>query len=326
MSQTQRIQWIDNTKGLILFFVLLFHAKFPWLIVQFASSWFMPCFFLISGLLFRMKNDSVRDTLLHRARTLLLPYFALSVLFVFLNPNNYHGGFLLAFKTNIWDILMGNSGFMTVSLWFVYVLFEVCLATVFLHQATRNFSEPLRLGIIGLVMTGCLILDALFHNKLLPLKLSDFFIAWFMYLLGYILQPYNMRAQTISVSPLAIFAGIVSAISIILFAFGTSSCPALAGLLRIGLILCGSFSMISVVAILTRIIPENLIGRSLRYLATNAICFLAVHMWVICLCQLYLPRYNPYVAATLGLTVSLVMMPLADRFTPWLVGKTHIES
>ena len=40
----------------------------------------------------------------------------------------------------------------------------------------------------GLVMTGCLVLDALFHDASLPIKLSDFFIAWFMYLLGYTLQ------------------------------------------------------------------------------------------------------------------------------------------
>lgn len=323
MSQTQRIQWIDNTKGLILFFVLLYHAKFPWLIVQFVSSWFMPCFFFISGLLFRMKNNSLKDTLLHRAKTLLLPYFTLSLLFVFLNPNNYHDNFLFAIKTNIWDILMGNSGFMTVSLWFVYVLFEVSLATIFLHQATRNFCTPLRLGIIGLVMTGCLVLDALFHDASLPIKLSDFFIAWFMYLLGYTLQSYGTRAQGIPISPLAIFASIVSALSVILFAFGSSANPFIAELHRIGLILCGSFSLISIVCLFTRTLPDNLIGRSLRYLATNAICFLAVHMWVICLCQLYMPHYNPHIAATLGLTVSLVMIPLADKFTPWLVGKRN---
>lgn len=321
MPQLQRIQWIDNAKGLILFFVLLFHAKFPWLIVRFVSSWFMPCFFLISGLLFRMKNDSVKHALLHRAKTLLLPYFALSLLFVFLNPNNYRGDILLAFKTNIWDILMGNSGFMTVSLWFVYVLFEVSIATLCLHRLTLHLSSSARYCIIGVVMAACFAMDALFHNTLLPLKLSDFFIAWFMYLLGYTLQPFGEHANEVPISTLAIFAGIVSILSIILFVFDCPANPVLAELLRIGLILSGSFSMISIVAILTRTIRENMIGQSLRYLATNAICFLAVHMWIICLYRLYMPHYNPYAAAVAGLTVSLLLMPLANRFTPWLVGK-----
>ena len=302
--------------------MLLFHAKFPWLIVRFVSSWFMPCFFLISGLLFRMKNDSVKDTLLHRAKTLLLPYFALSLLFVFLNPNNYSGDILLAFKTNIWDILMGNSGFMTVSLWFVYVLFEVSIATLCLHRLTLHLSSPARYCIVGVVMTVCLVMDALFHNTLLPFKLSDFFIAWFTYLLGYTLQPLRSRAQEIPLSSLAVSAGIVSALAIILFAFcSPANHLLLAELLRVGLILCGSFAMISIVAILTRTIRENLIGQSLRYLATNALCFLAVHMWIICLYRLYMPHYNPYAAAIAGLTVSLLLMPLANRFTPWLVGK-----
>lgn len=321
MTQSERILWIDNAKGLILFFVLLYHAKFPWLIVDFVSSWFMPCFFLISGLLFRLKNDSLKQTLIHRTKTLLIPYFALSILFVFLNPNNYDGCSIKPFMTNAWDILMGNSGFMTVSLWFVYVLFEVSIATLILHRVTKDLSSMQRYCIIGAMMMVCLVMDALFHKSLLPLKLSDFFVAWFMYLLGYAFQPYVSRTQTMSTSRLLLFTGISFGISIILFALNSSYNPVIAESLRIGLALCGSFALIGMVCILTRIIPENFIGKSLRYLATNAICFLAVHMWVICMCQHYLLQYNPYVAATLGMTVSLLLMPLADRYTPWLVGK-----
>lgn len=271
----------------------------------------MPCFFLISGLLFRMKNDSFKDTVLHRIRTLLVPYFILSVLFVFLNPNNYQGNVLLSFRTNIWDILMGNSGFMTVSLWFVYVLFEVCVATVALHQITKGLSEPMQRWIVVAAMAGCIMMDALFHGTLLPCKLSDFFIAWSMYLLGYRLRQYLNSVQNLSIPWLVVFAGLLSACSFFLFGIKSPADCFLSEIHRIGLILSGSFSLLSIIIILTRAIPENFIGTSLRYLSNNALCFLAVHMWVICLCQQYMPHYNPYHAATLGLTASLILMPLA---------------
>jgi len=321
MAQAQRIIWIDNVKGLILFFVLIFHAKFPWEIVRFVSYWFMPCFFLISGLLFRVKNNSIKETILHRTKTLLVPYFALSILFIFLNPNNYHGDILHAFKLNMWDVLMGNSGFMTVSLWFLYVLFEVCIATLLLHQMTLKLNSGIRNSIVIFVMIGCIFLDALSHNASLPFKLSDFFIAWLMFLLGYLLQPKIEDTPNIPIYWLILFATIASAFSFSLYGMKSPVDIYLSELQRIGVILSGSFSIISIVGIFTRIIPTNFIGFSLRYLANNAICFLATHMWVICLCRQYIPQYNPYIAAALGLALSLVLMPILNRYTPWLVGK-----
>lgn len=321
MSQTQRIVWIDNAKGLILFFVLLYHAKFPWHIVGFVSSWFMPCFFLISGLLFGMKNNSLKQTVLHRIKTLLVPYVGLSVLFVFLNPNNYQGDVLSHFKTNAWDILMGNSGFMTVSLWFVYVLFEVCCATSILHYATRKFNQAFRFGTVGIVMAACLVGDAFFHNMLLPFKLSDFFIAWLMYLTGYMLQPQLKHMEDIPISKIAVSAMVMLAVAIVLYAIGYSRSCVWEELRRIGLLLTGAVPLIGIVYGLTQWLKENFICESLRYLANNAMCFLAVHLWVICIYQTYMPCYNPYWAATIALTVSLLVMPLANRYTPRLVGK-----
>ena len=321
MTQSERILWIDNAKGLILFFVLLYHAKFPWLIVDFVSSWFMPCFFLISGLLFRLKNDSLKQTLIHRTKTLLIPYFALSILFVFLNPNNYDGCSIKPFMTNAWDILMGNSGFMTVSLWFVYVLFEVCCATAILHKFIANFNISLQLCVIGAIMIGCITGDILFRNQALPFKLSDFFIAWLMYLLGYLTQPMLKRLQNFSVTKHVIISFLSLLIAIALFATKNPENYIASEMHRIVLLFAGSFSFIGLTYSATTLIQENFIGTSLRYLANNAMCFLAVHLWVICLCQLYMPVYHPYSAAAIALTISLLIIPLAGKYTPWLIGK-----
>lgn len=323
MSQ-QRIQWIDNAKGLIIFFVLLLHAKIPWHSVNFVGSWFMPCFFLISGLLFRMKNDSIKDTIFHRVRTLLVPYISLSVLFVFLNPNTYQGNILANFKTNAWDIMMGFSGFMTMSLWFVYTLFEVCCATTILHKIIQHFKIIHKNYIIGFIMLCCIICDRLyFQSTILPFNLADFFISWFMYLFGYLLQPHQKCLEKIPIRKLLYFAIITLVLSIVLYEVKYPTNTIVSEAKRIASLLTATFSLITLTFALTHLIPDNFIGASLRYLANNAMCFLAVHMWVICMCELYMPLYNPYLVAILALTLSLVLMPFANKFTPWLVGKSR---
>lgn len=324
MADTQRIQWIDNAKGLILVFVILFHAKVPWNIVAYVSSWFMPCFFFISGLLFRMKaNASLWGTIKHRIHTLLIPYFTLSLLFILLNPNNYQGDISHRFMSNIWDTLMGNSGFMTVSLWFVYVLFEVNCATTILHLIGRKFSVVTQNGIITVVIMGCLVADTFLHNQSLPFKLSDFFISWAMYLGGYLLQNKIIEQKDSQLRHQVILLFINIGISVVAFSLLGEHGRLMTECLRILLLLSGTCSLVETVLLCTKYIPENFIGTSLRYLANNALCILAVHMWVICLCLQYIGTYSPYISAFLGLSVSLLLIPIFNKLVPWAIGKTR---
>lgn len=323
MANAQRIQWIDNAKGLILIFVILFHAKVPWHIIAYISSWFMPCFFFISGLLFRMQADAnLWGTIKHRIHTLLIPYFALSFLFILLNPNNYQGDISHRFMSNIWDTIMGNSGFMTVSLWFVYVLFEVNCATAILHKMVLKMPMAARNGILGLTVVGCIVGDTFLHNYSLPFKLSDFFILWFMYLIGYIYRDRIIQEKEVSSRNIAFITIICLGLSLAAYSLSGAHNLFISESLRLLLLLSSTFMLAGVVWIGARIIPQNFIGTSLRYLASNAMCILAVHMWVICLCLQYIGTYSPYLTATLGLSVSLLLIPIFNRLMPWAIGKT----
>ena len=317
--------------------VILYHAQVPWYLVRYVSSWFMPCFFLISGLLFELKANSVKQTCTHRVKTLLCPYFMLSFLFVFLNPNNYHGDILHNFQVNAWDILMGNSGFMTVSLWFVYVLFEVCCMTAIGHYLTKTMKPIARKGIFILTLVCCLIADFFLFQTSLPFKLGDFFIAWFMYLLGYMLQPYIKRREEYQTLPDPPLKGrrralsniylIVSSLFLLSVAIALHVWQSADGthklLIRVPLFLFGSFSAMGVAYVLTQMIPHNFIGTVLGYLSKNAMCLLAIHMWVICMIRQYVPSCNPLFVAICALGVSLLIMPFSSRYFPWLVGKNR---
>lgn len=321
MQQSQRVQWIDNAKGIMLLAVVMYHAYSSSPVLQYVAYWVMPCFFFISGLLFRMRNESVKDTMVHRAKTLLVPYLLLSTLFVFLNPNNYNGDILTHFKTNAWDILMGYSGFMTISLWFVYVLFEVCFVMTVLHKLLVRQNDALKYGLLTVVGIVCIVWDAICKDMTLPFKLSHFFMSMFMYMLGYMLQHHIKNLSNIPMPWLAVCALITQAVAIMLYIAQDSTNLFLSEMCRVGMMLMSTASLISIVYVMTHSVRENVVGRSLRYIANNGMCVLAVHMWTICMCHLYLPYQNPYVIAILALIVSLLLAPITNRFTPMLVGK-----
>lgn len=321
MPNSQRIQWIDNAKGIMLLLVVMYHAYSSSPVLQYVADWVMPCFFFISGLLFRMKNESIKDTFVHRTKTLLVPYFLLSVLFVFLNPNNYYGDILSHLKTNAWDILMGYSGFMTISLWFVYVLFEVCITTTVLHKIINTLHPILKYGICIGIGVFCLVMDACCKDMNLPCKLSYFFMAMIMYLLGYLLRDRFNDLSHVHISWIAVIAVIMLVFSVALYVIPEMSNMFLSEAVRLGLMLTSTVSLTGAVYVLTNVCPENFVGRLLRYMANNAMILLAVHMWTICMCHIYIPGCHPYLVAVIALLMSFIFMPLTDRYAPWLVGK-----
>lgn len=77
-----RIYWIDNLRTFGIFFVVLGHTSF--LYREYIYSFHMPLFIFISGLLCRKVNISLREFIVSKFRSLMIPYFILSfILFVF---------------------------------------------------------------------------------------------------------------------------------------------------------------------------------------------------------------------------------------------------
>lgn len=79
----QRIEWIDNAKGIGLLLVILGHLKAPFL-----SAWIytfhMPLFFFLSGVVFSSGKYKPRKFILKRINSLVVPYFVLgAVIFLF---------------------------------------------------------------------------------------------------------------------------------------------------------------------------------------------------------------------------------------------------
>lgn len=71
----ERIKWIDFTKSLMIFFVVLIHTHCNWDVVTTLKTVTMPMFFFMSGFLFSIKrNPTYSGFLYKRFRQLIVPY------------------------------------------------------------------------------------------------------------------------------------------------------------------------------------------------------------------------------------------------------------
>lgn len=73
----QRISWIDVTKGIAIYLVILGHSLIGLKVNDYIFAFHMPLFFIASGLLFREK--SIKKTITGNIKKLLVPYYITSV-------------------------------------------------------------------------------------------------------------------------------------------------------------------------------------------------------------------------------------------------------
>ena len=82
VNTLQRQAWIDQYRGILFYFVILFHTFLsPVYLRWFFDFFFLPGFFFLSGYLFRPKG--IRNNILGIVNSLLIPYFIFSLLLAF---------------------------------------------------------------------------------------------------------------------------------------------------------------------------------------------------------------------------------------------------
>ena len=81
ITKNKRVDWIDVTKGIALFLVILGHlVKFDSNLFNWIFSFHMPLFFMLSGMCCNLeKYKNIKGFLKHKFSTLIKPYFIFSV-------------------------------------------------------------------------------------------------------------------------------------------------------------------------------------------------------------------------------------------------------
>ena len=189
----RRIKEIDFIKGILILLVYLDHSVlyYPFdfrkeylgcrLLSNFVLSFFMPCFFIISGFLFYSSNKSYLTVMTDKIKRLVVPYFficLLSLCVKLVNPS-------LAFvsKSSLSDYLyyyLLDGG----DRWFVYALFGIFLFVA----PVKRFIVQSTFSIIATILLVYTILDTKVLSSLPAIPLFLDYGRYF--LLGFLVKKY----------------------------------------------------------------------------------------------------------------------------------------
>lgn len=122
-----RVEYLDILKGIGIIFMVMGHIGFGFVFDKYIHGFHMPMFFIISGFLYKEKNNIKTSTIIiKKAKKLLTPYIIFGVLqyFIWVILNSNSNQKLEVFKNLIWtntNKMMPIAG----ALWFLTCLFFV---------------------------------------------------------------------------------------------------------------------------------------------------------------------------------------------------------
>ena len=81
MKEKERILWIDYTKSICIYLVVLGHTLIPQPMTDFIYTFHMPLFFFLSGCLFSFeKNPTFEGFITKRFKRLMIPYLWINLI------------------------------------------------------------------------------------------------------------------------------------------------------------------------------------------------------------------------------------------------------
>ena len=137
-SRVERIEWIDNAKGIGLIFVMLGHCYLDTKYTFWFISFHMALFFFLSGYTFKIKGKYF-SFFTKKIRTLLIPYLFFVIVTMFCN------GFLAIIHGNTYDVI-GILKLYLIQNRYTLLWFLTCL---FLSEQCMFFLEKLYIKLKG---------------------------------------------------------------------------------------------------------------------------------------------------------------------------------
>ncbi len=209
VSKNERLVWADILKGIAITLVVIGHnLSNPSIPFQFIYSFHMPLFFFISGFFFKKKYCfDLKNLLIKKIKTLLLPYYLYGLASVILYCTLVDGNFLLL------DVLMfGNRMEMTnaafnTALWFLPCLFMVTMIFAVLYRVLKQYS------VIPIFIMSIITYSTINDPQWIYTTDSAFYYLFF-FTLGFFLSSYDRIKSCIVTKREAIC--IVIAISVLL--------------------------------------------------------------------------------------------------------------
>lgn len=329
----KRIEWVDYTKGLLLFAVASAHMGLLIPIWSLLPLFYMPAFFTLSGyLLSEKKMDDYKSYISSKSYSLLLPYLLFSIIFLILNPCVifHNGNINYSTYFEIINIINGYSVSRARPLWFLFTLFQVSMFELILyrfvyknrrHATFLRFAFSIASFIMGSILYRCNI-QIFFH-------IETMCTSYFYYCFGVLFRKID---NTTNIPVKCIILPIFALVFIRLVNF-PNYYPDLYFnrmydniLVYLIATILGIIIIFWIVQLLSSIISHIYVGRLLQYLATNSVIFLALHMFVSIACKDLFPiifekEGSQLLITIIVVTIPLMIAPLFNKYLKVFVGK-----
>ncbi len=182
----QRETWIDIAKGILIVFVIYGHATQNSIIKNLFSSFYMPCFFILSGWLMK-KEDDIAKFIRKKIKGVILPYIFFSliwILFCFVKS------FIIESNFNIYRAFLsiiipysGSPGGNVYNLWFLPCLFlSQILVALFVY---KNTFYKIIIGIICIIFAVLGLTVKPYCSLLIAIAVASIFIVIGYYFSNY---------------------------------------------------------------------------------------------------------------------------------------------
>lgn len=282
MDKHSRLYYMDIFRATGIILMVAGHVGFGTAFDKFIHAFHMPMFFFISGFLYSPKDITIKNFVLKKAKSLLLPYFSFGIFHTIINLrfNQSITPFLNLLTTNTLSMPIAGA------LWFLTALFFTDIFFFLLNRWNLKWL------ILPLALFGCT--TSYIFPFTLPWALGPAFVGLGLYECGYLFKTHEKQLYfLLNLSPLScVCLGSVTAVLIFLNGYINmrQETYAFIPLFWVNALLSVSVG-ISLSKIAEHFVRENWLGNCLSFIGKNSIIY-------VCLNQLAI----------------LILKPLAKRF------------
>lgn len=316
-----RIEWIDEFKGLVLLLVCIYHIEQSFANIDLGmenlSDFRMTSFFFISGVLFSTRRfPKFRDYCAHKAHVLFFPYVALSLLFLLLDPVVWNFNLfprapkMLILTTHPvihnlkeyigWNFakifVAGKSSIGSGPIWFVFTLFSISLIFYLIQKAARSNKFIIAIFAIASLAGGWMMSR---NHIRLPLGIERDLTTLFFFACGYLCKDFIQKLSQFIAGERKdhlwriFIVSLLTIGSFVLYALIEIPDPNYSVMNNalgksfprfIGSFFFGVLGLIGAFQVfsqLPQIAPLRIVKGILRNISRNALIILAVHWWVL---------------------------------------------
>lgn len=316
-----RIEWIDEFKGLVLLLVCIYHIEQSFANIDLGmenlSDFRMTSFFFISGVLFSTRRfPKFRDYCAHKAHVLFFPYVALSLLFLLLDPVVWNFDLfprapkMVVLMTHPiihnlkeyigWNFakifVAGKSSIGSGPIWFVFTLFSISLGFYLIQKAARSNKFIIAIFAIASLAGGWMMSR---NHIRLPLGIERDLTTLFFFACGYLCKDFIQKLSQFIAGERKdhlwriFIVSLLTIGSFVLYALIEIPDPNYSVMNNalgksfprfIGSFFFGVLGLIGAFQVfsqLPQIAPIRIVKGILRNISRNALIILAVHWWVL---------------------------------------------